>query len=600
MDADTLTLQKLFQKDVRYLIPSFQRPYVWEQDEQWEPLWDDVRNTAERYREERVVANSGSDAKAVERTPAHFLGAVVLQQEPSDSAEFEKRLVIDGQQRLTTLQLLLDATQEVFEDMGLPPSKRLSKFVRNDEDLIGGDEDHIFKVWPTLTDRDAFRYAMHNHLPSDQYEESRIVQAHDFFKLQVREWLKGDSAPEEELADALLAAISRLLQLVVIDLDAHDNPHIIFETLNARGTPLLQADLVKNYILSEAGGEADDLHTKYLRELESAWWREDVRQGRLVRPRVDVFLNYWLAMKLAEEVQAANVFSVFRKYASSRHVAEIAADIRRLAETYYTIESTDDGSVFGRFRYRWDVMQVGALTPVLMWLLSSGVPEPRLERCLRILDSFLTRRMACRMTTNGYTNLFLALLRHLNEKGPDRADDALLEFLASQTAWANLWPTDHALEEQFVTSPLYRLLTRGRLRLVLEGIEEQLRSPKAESEHAPRGLTIEHVMPQGWRKRWEHPCDEGEAAEAAEAAERRDRLIHSIGNLTFVNQKLNSSLSNAPWQEKQPELDKHSTLFLNKELLENADAVWDEAAIEARARRLARVAAEVWPHADSI
>lgn len=245
MKADILTLQTLFQKDVRYLIPSFQRPYVWEQDEQWEPLWDDVRNTAERYLEERVADKPGSDAKAVEKTPAHFLGAVVLQQEPSDSNEFEKRLVIDGQQRLTTLQLLLDATQEVLEDLGLPPAKRLSKFVLNDKDLIDEDMDHIFKVWPTLTDRDAFRHAMHNDLPSDHYEASQIVQAHDFFKLQIREWLKSDSTSKEELADALAAAISRLLHLVVIDLDMRDDPHIIFETLNARGTPLLQADLVK-------------------------------------------------------------------------------------------------------------------------------------------------------------------------------------------------------------------------------------------------------------------------------------------------------------------------------------------------------------------
>ena len=312
---------------------------------------------------------------------------------------------------------------------------------------------------------------------------------------------------------------------------------------------------------------------------------------------MDVFLNYWLAMRRGEEVQAANVFSVFRHYASDRGIEDIAADIKKLAETYVKIETTDSDSTLGRFLYRWRVMQIGALTPILMWLLSSDVPEPRLERCLRILDSFLTRRMACRMTTNGYTNLFLALLRHLNEEEHDHADESLSRFLANQTAWANLWPTDLYLEERFVTSPLYRLLTRARMRLVLEGIEERLRSPKAEEPNVPRNLTIEHVMPQEWRKRWPPPAS---AENPDDAAEQRDRLVHSLGNLTFVNQKLNSAMSNAPWQEKQPELDKHSTLFLNKELLDNADDVWDEAAIEARARRLARVAAEVWPHADSI
>ena len=603
MKSDILTLQTLFQKDVRYLIPSFQRPYVWEQDDQWEPLWEDVRNTAERYLEELHSSDAENDASAVERTPAHFLGAVVLQQEPFGASEIERRRVIDGQQRLTTLQLLLDAAQEVCEDLHLGPSRRLSKFVLNDRDMLGDEQDHIFKVWPTLTDRDAFRHAMHNDLPSDEYEDSRIVQAHDFFKLQVREWVEGESAPQEDLALALEAAIARLLQLVVIDLDMRDDPHVIFETLNARGTPLLQSDLIKNFMLSEAG-QASEHPTARFREVErepwqDEWWREEVRQGRLIRPRVDVFLHYWLTMRRAAEVQANDVFSDFRRYAheGSNPIARIAADIGKVAEVYRIIETRDDNSALGRFLYRGRVMQWGAITPALLWLLTSGVPVRALERCLKAIESFLIRRMICRMTSKDYNSLTLSLLAKLEEGGATRADDVLIDFLADQTADARLWPSNNDLQEACTHLPLYRLLSRGRLRLVLEGIEERLRTPKAEETQVQRNLTIEHVMPQEWRAHWPPPLN---GLEPEEAEAQRDRLVHSIGNLTFVNQRLNSALSNAPWPEKSVELAKHSTLFLNKDLLESAGDAWDEAAVEARARRLAEVAAEVWPHADRI
>ena len=131
MKADTLTLKALFQKDVRYVIPIFQRPYVWNQDDQWEPLWNDVRNTAERYLDELVLAE-GNNPLAEERAGAHFMGAVVLQQHPTASAEIETRSVIDGQQRLTTAQILMDAAQEVFEELGAEAeARRVSRLVLN-------------------------------------------------------------------------------------------------------------------------------------------------------------------------------------------------------------------------------------------------------------------------------------------------------------------------------------------------------------------------------------------------------------------------------------------------------------------------------------
>ncbi len=111
--TDILTPRALFRKDIHYTIPPFQRPYVWTQDDQWEPLWDDVRNMAENYLEE-LERMENSREEADQRTPPHFLGAVVLRQVSHATRDIEQREVIDGQQRMTTLQLLLDAVQFVF------------------------------------------------------------------------------------------------------------------------------------------------------------------------------------------------------------------------------------------------------------------------------------------------------------------------------------------------------------------------------------------------------------------------------------------------------------------------------------------------------
>ena len=145
METSILTPKKLFQKDVRYTIPTFQRPYVWNQDDQWEPLWNDVRNLAEDYLDELERLNDDS-ITAQQNTSPHFLGAVVLKLVYTAARDFEQREVIDGQQRVTTLQLLLDAVRQTCRELNQDqPARRLTKLVTNDTYLIGDDQDHIFK-----------------------------------------------------------------------------------------------------------------------------------------------------------------------------------------------------------------------------------------------------------------------------------------------------------------------------------------------------------------------------------------------------------------------------------------------------------------------
>lgn len=590
MHTDILNPKDLFLKPVCFTIPPFQRPYVWTQDEQWEPLWDDVRNVAESYLEE-LERSGGNSGEAEERIKPHFLGAVVLQQLTRPSKYIEQREVIDGQQRVTTIQLLLDAIQLVCEELGFSaPATRLSMLVLNNEDLVGEESDEIFKLRPSRTDRKAFRHAMHNGLAANDFEESLIVQAHEFFQQQVRKWIEDSPGSESERVDALEIASTAMLQVVVIDLSSKDDPNVIFETLNARGTPLEQSDLIKNFVLSEVQEDEDgDIWAG----LDDQWWRDEVTQGRLYRPRLDMLLNYWLAMRTGTEVGPSKVFDVFRSFTSERNIRDVMLEVRCDMSHYqhFMIEKrTPDEEQF--FYRTFEVMKAGVVTPVLLLLLSAGL-NVRLG-AFRALESFLVRRMICRQTTKDYNRLILDLASKLRESGLENADRLVASFLKEQKAYSREWPRDETVAGTLEISPLYRLLTRGRLRLVLEGIESQLRSSKAEQPDVPKNLTIEHLMPVGWsRKNWPLPHGVNEMA----GREIRNRIVHTIGNLTLVTQKLNSSMSNSRWKSKREALLKHSMMSLNSEL--STVPQWNEESISLRSRRMAKLIAKCWPGPDS-
>ena len=589
--------QRLFVQPVRYEIPAFQRRYVWKQDEQWEPLWDDVEELA------RSIMEEG-------RTEPHFMGAVVLQQVQFATATIERRIVVDGQQRLTTLQLLIDAIQEVLEEQKhSSPAKRLSALVANGEEYLDGDQDHAFKVWPTTVDRVAFRHAMRNELSARDHATSRIVQAHDYFRGQTEQWLAqfdGDAGACDSAASALETAVSRCLELVVIDLGETDDPHVIFETLNARGTPLLQSDMVKNKVMHDAGlgigdneGETSEEEKEVWPFDQDHWWTQEIGRGLQRRPRVDVYLNHWLTLRNRAEMKPYDEFRAFERYSDAQvgegnSIRDVAQDLGDLGKIYRQDVEEGRRADIAKFLERRNVMNVGVVTPLLLWLLSVDLPPARLANCLTAIESFLVRRVVCGYSARSYGELFVGLIRKLADPSAGNADFVVVSYLGEQTAQATLWPDDDELRKRFVTAPLYHYLTRGRLRMVLEGIEAKLRTNKAESQEVPGNLHIEHVMPQTWHPNWPLPS---EVAEDEEAIANRDRAIHTIGNLTLVNGRLNSTLSNAPWVSKRGTLADHSILFLNKRLVNKGPEVWDEAEIEKRAKWLHKRAVKIWPHA---
>ena len=234
---------------------------------------------------------------------------------PGRDGQVDARLVIDGQQRLTTLQLAIAALRDLCREAGDDESVRwLLKISANDE-YRDPESDERFKVWPTNVDRPAFRIAADwrsTDKPSRKAQAarasgaSRIADAYGFFANEFAAWIAAEGEAEQRRR-ALRDVLRDWLYLVVIDLEKDDEAQMIFETLNARGTPLLPMDLVKNHLFHAAaadGVDLDRLYEKQWRELDAQtdFWRAEVRQGRLNRPRIDVFLQHYLTMKTGDEV----------------------------------------------------------------------------------------------------------------------------------------------------------------------------------------------------------------------------------------------------------------------------------------------------------
>jgi hypothetical protein len=607
MRAEGLTPLEILQKPQRLLVPLFQRTYVWSKQSQWEPLWDDIVRMAES-----LLTNFANPPKP------HFLGAVVLQQKQGSIKEMPQRIIIDGQQRLTTLQVLIDAAQAEMERMGQTGlAARLRDLTENEERHRNKEED-VFKLWPTNKDRDAYREVMLAQPPIDydalSHKSERIVMAHQYFSEQTREFLNGGGDAESaQRADALEIALRQLLKIVVIDLDADEDAQEIFETLNSRGVKLSSADLIKNFIfqqLEDSGADSEDAYEKYWKQFETGFWETEISSGRLKHPRTAVFLNHFLISRTGEVITAEQVFFRFKAYAeveSGLSILELLRQIHAAAKVYETHtvnaqSSNNELSGIDLFFYRTQVMEVEVVKSVVVFLLDPAYPTLPVDAVIQALtdvESWLVRRSLLRLNAKGMNRLMAQLISNLLEGERANAPTTIRNFLTGQTAETSYWPDDQQLKDALTNLRFYSVIPTKRIRMVLEALEDSKRgigrSGSGQGEQrCPRGnLTIEHVMPQKWETYW--------ALEDGEPEDVRRRTVQTLGNLTLLTSKLNSRVSNGPWLPvednpgKAAALHGQSSLLLNSEIGEIAGAQWSVERIHERTGSLISRLQQIWP-----
>jgi hypothetical protein len=543
-----------------------------------------------------------------EQASPHFLGAVVLQQQQTAIGTLGVRTIIDGQQRLTTLQLLLDAAHERLKLAGFDSlAQQILDLVRNPSHFAPAEEDR-FKVWPTNRDRSAFNEVMSAEPPIDYAtltaSESRMALAHRYFYEEVGAWL--DEVDDDRRANALVRTVSGYLQIVVIDLQFDEDAQEIFETLNARGTPLTAADLIKNFVfqrLNASPNEAELAYRKYWEEFETPFWEKEVAAGRVLYSRSSLFLTQWLVSKSLKDVPAREVFSAFKSHVSDLPTAveDLLPILRRSADVYRNFSqaaAVQNGELsrLDLFVYRTSTLDSEVVKPLLLWLLDpelTPIPADQLKLALDSLESWLIRRAFLRASTKAYNRLLVEALREANAGPRDQAGTAIRDILARQVSPNTYWPGDAEVRRELAVLPIYRRFVRGRLRMVLEAIEDHRRGwdrlrPLHEQPVVRASCTIEHIMPQEWRANW--PGEEIDAR-----GNRRDDIVQTLGNLTLVTQALNSKVSNGPWPSKRDSFGNHTSILLTREALERGGDEWTVEMILDRGESMIREILEIWP-----
>ncbi|MDT8392012.1 MAG: DUF262 domain-containing HNH endonuclease family protein [Lentisphaeria bacterium] len=607
MEAGKRNLGSMFQETRRYLVPLFQRRYVWKQEENWEPLWEDVRILAERR-------------LARERYQPHFMGAIVLDLDQLPTGNIETRKVIDGQQRLTTLQLMLAAIRDICEELGESQyHEHFRTLTKNSYPNLSEDDEQVFKVWPTNGDQEAFVKTVAAGSPDkvkiafdvntgNQWVWQQIPDAYLYFHKTITEWIEEHKPqyPTQACIDALYFNITNYLYLVVIDLDRSDDAQVIFETLNARGTPLAPSDLVKNFLLHEGSnglGEEVVLYENYWSPLDEDgdFWQAEIRQGRLTRLRLDIFLQFYLTLMRDQDIRADRLFPTFRDWVrieDPRSAEQHLDQLLKYARIYQSFWEFNEESRIGVFFDRLQALDTTTLYPCLLGLFHElGDLESReeLEACLVVIESFLVRRTVCRLTTKNYNRLFLDLVKYIKKTEPTAA--SIENFFLLSDSDSSRWPDDEEFGHAWHSEPIYNSLVRARVRMLLEALDKALFTEKTEKVWVPKYLQIEHLMPQSWTGHWPLPESITDTEEATDA---RDHLVHTIGNLTLLTKKLNPSLSNGPWEKKRPEILKHSAINLNRAFQDENAKNWDEERIRDRTQTLLKLALRIWPHPGEV
>lgn len=560
MKAVDTHLLKLLESTTQFIVPIYQRLYSWEQDE-CAQLWSDI-------------LRAGSD----DHLGAHFTGSIVyVAKGQSTNTASEPDLIIDGQQRVTSVTLLLAALAERLGSLpdgerepleGFSPNKIRNRY------LLRADEegDKQFRLVLSQSDRDALK-AIVRQTPVPADGASRVVENFKFFQQRLA-----------ESGTDLAAVCAGLQKLVVVDVTLTrgiDNPQLVFEAMNSTGRRLTQADLIRNYVLMDLPpGEQDKLYTSYWRPMElefagHADWR------------FDDFVRHYLTIKTGRIPRLEDIYDAFKVYsrrlsADGEPVESLVIDLHEYARRYgaMALGGEDDPALGNAFR-DLEQIQANVVYPFLLEAYSDRdrgtVSSAELLAIVELVIAYVFRRAICDIPTNSLNKTFAGFAAAVRK---DRYVDSVQAHLLTLPSYRR-FPSDQEFRDALVSKDLYGFRRRSYFFRMLEnrGRKEQV---------AVEEYTIEHILPQNENlsSEWQHALGEG-------WKEVQEKYLHTLGNLTLTG--YNSEYSDHAFVRKRDMIGgfRDSPLRLNAGigLLET----WGPNEIEARAARLADEAVEIWP-----
>ena len=556
MKATEAKLLDFLKKSPQFVIPIYQRTYSWTEPE-CRQLWDDI-------------LRAGSN----DQINAHFIGSIVyiekgLYQVSSQSP----MLVIDGQQRLTTVSLILEALARQLGDTAEPMDGFSAKKLRSYYLLNPLEEgERGYKLLLTQTDKQTLLSLLEQKALPEQYS-LQLKENFEFFVKQVA-----------SLGEDLEPLCKGLAKLMVVDISLsrdQDNPQLIFESMNSTGRELSQADLIRNFILMGLEPEHQvRLYEDFWRPMELAFGQESYGK------HFDGFMRHYLTVKTDDIPRVREVYEAFKTHARSANVAALGidalvADVRAFAEYYCNMalaRETDQtlAAVFADLRE----LRVDVAYPLLLQLYhdynANLLSSEELAEAVRWIESYVFRRAVCAIPTNSLNKTFANFGRALRK---DRYLESIQAHFLLLPSYRR-FPRDEEFCRELKQRDLYNFRSRSYWLRRLENYGRKERVPVDE-------YTIEHIMPQN-----EELSAEWREALGAEWERVHETWLHTLGNLTLTG--YNSEYSDHPFPKKRDMQGgfRESPLRIN-EGLGQLDA-WDEGQIQARADRMARQAATVW------
>lgn len=557
MDASAKTIRKILDSGDQFLIPFFQRNYSWTR-KHWERLRLDIW----------ALLEEGG-------TNQHFLGPLVCTLFRANPGEVPAYLLIDGQQRLTTLSVLMAALRDVCNDLGF--SKLSAKI--HEGYLVHRYEDHLqhYKIVPRTGDREVLIAIIEREI-EPPHKRFGIYRAWRFFRKHITNHTRqaGDNA--ERQLNAIFSVVADRLSLVVITISG-ENPYEIFESLNSTGLPLEESDLVRNFIFMQVPLlDQEKFSTSRWGKFEGLF---DESESEPAIPATPFYRNY--LMREGTYSKAKATFIDFRSQNRERDLSpeDQVEELKRFAEYEVQLRrpSTCADAALRNRLINIGQLDITTAHTLLLALMdrhaNKSISKDELLGCIDDLASFVLRRSVCGESTRAYGRWFCEAIKKIE----DSPRDDLRGY------WFHRgWPDDEAFIARLQDFPIYRRESK-KARLVLMALEDSY----SRKEHVdPVTLTIEHVMPQTIGntkagKSWQDMLGEDWLVV-------HQKHLHTLGNLTLTG--YNQELGNRSFDDKKKEL-ANSKMLLNKPIAQLDE--WDENAILNRGERLARETAKLWP-----